>query len=486
MLQMVRVAIALFLLAVVSSVAQAEKRVALVIGNSAYQHSPELSNPRNDAEDFAAALRTLGIEVIKGLDLDKQAMDREVRKFSAALSGADVGIFFYAGHGVQVNGNNYLVPIDAELSTTDALEFEMVRLDLVQRIMEGRTKTNILFLDACRNNPLTRNLARALGTRSAAIGKGLAAAESGVGTLVSFSTQPGNVALDGAGRNSPYTGPLVREIGKPGEDVLSILTGVRNEVLAATSEKQVPWENHALRGKFYFNTGPAPASSGSPGPGQLRGSEAERAWAEAKGSTNPTVLEAFVRRFGDSFYGDLARARLDELKHRQAEAKRKADEDARRRVAALTPDDQSIKYLASKGCTIISGPGFSINGRRYVVSNKVFAATEDASQYISQTFGPKAAIADWGQLKADLNTSDAVNGFIGGLNLPLQMNDACANLYVANNGSLFALESRGWHYLMANKGGNPGDWAVLDGINNGKLMLSRWSWPSQVLIVVGK
>jgi uncharacterized caspase-like protein len=240
---MLRIAIAWLLIMGALSAAQAERRVALVIGNSAYRHAPALANPRNDAEDFATALQALGVEVIKGIDLDKPAMDLEIRKFSSALSGADVGIFFYAGHGLQVSGNNYLVPIDAELSTTAALEFEMVRLDLVQRIMEVEVKTNILFLDACRDNPLSRNLSRALGTRSASIGKGLATAESGVGTLISFSTQPGNVALDGKGRNSPYTGPLVRRIGKPGEDVLSVLTDVRNDVLASTGDKQVPWKN---------------------------------------------------------------------------------------------------------------------------------------------------------------------------------------------------------------------------------------------------
>jgi hypothetical protein len=115
------VALALILLTLVAApAAQAEKRVALVIGNGAYTHAPELTNPRNDAEDFAAALKTLGVEVMKDLDLNKAAMDSEIRKFSAALSGADVGIFFYSGHGLQVSGTNYLVPVDAELSTADA------------------------------------------------------------------------------------------------------------------------------------------------------------------------------------------------------------------------------------------------------------------------------------------------------------------------------------------------------------------------------
>ena len=148
------------------------KRVALVIGNSAYQRTAELQNPRNDATDMAAALKSLGFEVVEGFDLDKPGMDRKVRDFSVALSGADTGVFYFAGHGLQVNGSNFLVPVDAELSTAAALEFEMVRLDLVQRLMEAEAKTNILFLDACRNNPLSRNLARAMGTRAAGIGSG--------------------------------------------------------------------------------------------------------------------------------------------------------------------------------------------------------------------------------------------------------------------------------------------------------------------------
>src|SRR5262245_25058513 len=133
---------------------------------------------------------------------------------------------------MQVGGSNYLVPVDAELANTAALDFEMVRLDLVQRTMERETATNVLFLDACRDNPLARNLARAMGTRSTDIGRGLAAAESGVGTLTSFSTQPGNVALDGSGRNSPYAAALVKGLAAPGEDRSAMLIGVRNEVMA--------------------------------------------------------------------------------------------------------------------------------------------------------------------------------------------------------------------------------------------------------------
>jgi len=209
----------------------------LVIGNSGYQHTSQLENPKNDATDMVAALKQVGFQVIDGFDLEKTSFERKVRDFSVALRGAEVGLFFYAGHGLQVAGNNYLVPIDAKAETADARDWEMVRLDLVHRTMERATTTNIIFLDACRNNPLARNLARAMGTRSTEIGRGLAAVESGVGTLISFSTQPGNVALDGSGRNSPFAGALVKRINTSGDDLSALLIDVRNDVRKANQPK---------------------------------------------------------------------------------------------------------------------------------------------------------------------------------------------------------------------------------------------------------
>lgn len=224
-----------------------ENRVALVIGNAAYQHAAVLDNTKNDAVDVAAAAEKLGFKVIKGIDLDKISMDRTIRQFAEALKGARIGMFFYAGHGMQVSGRNYLVPIDAELKTAESLDFEMIGLDVVQRIMEAATETNILFVDACRDNPLSRNLARAMGTRSAAIGSGLVAQEAGAGTLISFSTQPGNVALDGTGkRNSPYAAALVKHIATRGKDLPAVLVMVRRDVMATTGKRQIPWEHSAL------------------------------------------------------------------------------------------------------------------------------------------------------------------------------------------------------------------------------------------------
>jgi uncharacterized caspase-like protein len=242
--------------------AAADKRVALIVGNSAYVNSAALPNPVNDAGDMAKALTEVGFEVVMGLDLDKRAFDGKVRDFARALDKADVAVFFYAGHGLQVSGRNYLIPVDARLQGERDLDFEAVGVDFVLKQMELERdgKTNVVFLDACRDNPLGRNLARSMGTRSASIGQGLAQVQTGVGTFISYSTQPGNVALDGAGRNSPFTAALVKGVRQPDRNLTSVMIGVRNDVLTATGGKQVPWDHSALTGDFYFHLAAAPGT----------------------------------------------------------------------------------------------------------------------------------------------------------------------------------------------------------------------------------
>jgi hypothetical protein len=310
--------IVLVLTAANPSLAQG-KRVALVIGNSEYINTPRLANPKNDAADMAAELQKLGFRVIEGRDLDKVAMDRKIRDFAQALVGAEVGLFFYAGHGLQVGGQNYLVPTDAELKTASALDFEMVRLDLVHRTMERETLTNILIIDACRDNPLARNLARALGTRSIQIGRGFAPVESGEGTLIGFSTQPGNVALDGKGRNSPYASALLKHLPTPGEDLPTILINVRNDVMEATGRRQVPWEHSALTAKFYFIPPKTPSQ-------QI---ELEF-WASVKDSTSPAVLGTYVSRYPNGEFVPIARALIEHFEQ-QRYAEVAAREEEKRR-----------------------------------------------------------------------------------------------------------------------------------------------------------
>ena len=175
-----------------------------------------------------------------------------------------MALFFYAGHGLQVGLENYLVPVDARLERERDLEFEAVKLGFVLRQMEidREGKTTIVILDACRDNPLARNLARTMGTRSTAVGRGLAAAPAGLGTFIAYSTQPGNVALDGDGRNSPFTAALVKHMADPGRNLPATMIEVRKDVVGATGGKQVPWDHSALTGDFYFRP-----ETGSPVPG---------------------------------------------------------------------------------------------------------------------------------------------------------------------------------------------------------------------------
>lgn len=301
------IASAIFLMS--TNIALSSKRVALVIGNGTYKHTAVLANPRNDASDIQVVLEKLGFVVIYGNDLDKAGMVRLVRDFADALTGAEVGAFFYAGHGLQVDGVNYLVPTDARLLTPQSLSIEMMRLDDIQRVMEASTQTNVVFLDACRDNPLVRSLARSLGTRSTSIGKGLAHSQAGLGTLISYATQPGNVAMDGEGtRNSPYTEALKAHLGVAGVDLTTVLIEVRNHVIAATGGKQIPWDQSALKARLYFNPTKSPKAIEI---------SAAQTWAAYHSSESVAVLEAFANRYGETEYAALARVRIEKLKQRQ-------------------------------------------------------------------------------------------------------------------------------------------------------------------------
>ena len=245
--------------------AAADKRVALVIGNSAYENVPRLTNPSNDAADVAAKLKALGFEVVEGIDLGKRDMEKRIRAFAEALSGADVGLFYYAGHGLQVDQRNFLAPIDAQLKSESDLDFEAVQLDLVLKNMVRNASTSIVFLDACRDNPLAANLAQV--GRSLDVGRGLARVEAAASMMIVYATEPGKVALDGTGRNSPFTGALLRHIDTEGASISDVMIAVRNDVLSETSGKQRPFESASLTGQFFFKPKPQAtadkASSGS-------------------------------------------------------------------------------------------------------------------------------------------------------------------------------------------------------------------------------
>ncbi len=307
----------------VSGQAIAEKRVALVIGNSAYQHAVQLANPKNDSSDMTAKLENLGFQVVSDQDLDLAGMRRTIRNFLEKIDGADMALFFYAGHGLQVNGNNYLIPVDAQLSGYNDLDFEALPMDLILSAMERSTKVNLVFLDACRDNPFAEKLSRSMGTRSGTVGRGLARLGSGVGSLISFATQPGNVAMDGAGRNSPFTTALLAHLGTPGQDITRDLIDVRRDVLAATQGKQVPWENSSLTGEVVLRPIGTDESKTEAVPTQQSTSPDNAVelayWATIKDSTDKSFFEAYLQQFPMGAFAALARLKISTIDKRIAE-----------------------------------------------------------------------------------------------------------------------------------------------------------------------
>ena len=246
--------------AVMSWAAQAQDRVALVIGNSKYVNANGVPNAVNDARVMARALREIGFAVADGYDLPRDGMERQIREFLRTSENAQVALFFYAGHGLQVDGRNYLIPVNAKLEAASDLGFETIGLDNVLESLDGASRTNVIILDACRNNPFAQSLASRLSAaRSVTVLSGLAGYSNlGTGTSIAFSTAPGAVALDGNGSNSPFTTALARHIRTPGLEVRQMLTRVRADVAAETRGKQIPWDNSSLLGEVYL-AGPGKA-----------------------------------------------------------------------------------------------------------------------------------------------------------------------------------------------------------------------------------
>ena len=222
------------------------EKIALIIGNAEYRYAPALKNPANDALDMSRTMKELGFDVVDGINLDRPSMERAIREFGGKLVTAKVAVFFYAGHGMQVAGRNYLLPVDARLARLSDLTLDTIDVQTVLQQMEGAQRVNLVFLDACRDNPMAKALAANSGSRSASVGSGLASVQGAVGTMISFATQPDAVAFDGDGRNSPFTTALLKHIKAPGTDVAVVMRRVRSDVLAATGNSQVPWDHSSL------------------------------------------------------------------------------------------------------------------------------------------------------------------------------------------------------------------------------------------------
>lgn len=224
-----------------------EERLALVIGNSAYRTAP-LHNPVNDAEDMSAALSGLGFKVTLKKNVDRRTLEDSVRLFGRQLKLGGVGLFYFAGHGMQVEGRNYLVPIDARIESESDVKYETIDAGFVLGKMEdAQNQLNIVILDACRNNPYARYL------RSA--NKGLARMDAPTGSLIAYSTAPGEAAGDGPERNGIFTKYLIKHMATPGLPIEQVLKRVRIDVALETKQRQIPWESSSLMGDFIFKPG---------------------------------------------------------------------------------------------------------------------------------------------------------------------------------------------------------------------------------------
>ena len=314
----------------VASASEATERVALVIGNSAYANVPALANPLNDASDIGDALDRLGFSVTRIENADQAALRQSLQEFQRAASASDIAVVFYAGHGMEVDQRNFLVPVDARLVSDQDIEFEAVPLELVSRAVARASKLRLVVLDACRDNPFAIRMQRAGATRS--IGRGLARVEPPGETLVAYAAKEGTVASDGAGRNSPYSAALLAHLEEPGLEVGMLFRKVRDAVVRETGGRQEPFVYGSLSSEgVYFSArlaperdsvkppaGGAPGEASASGPGAVAAipaaaETAARAYEAAERLHTLEGYEAVAERFPGSIFADLARGQIRKL-----------------------------------------------------------------------------------------------------------------------------------------------------------------------------
>jgi uncharacterized caspase-like protein len=334
-------------LALLPGVVAAEERIALVIGNSAYSNNP-LVNPVNDAKLMAGALRAQGFEVIERLDVGQTDMKLAIVDFGAKLdaaSGQAVGLFYYAGHGVQVNGHNYLIPVDAPIENESHVGvFAVSAEEVLEVVAYGRARINLIVLDACRNNPFARSFRAAT--------RGLATMSAPTGTLIAYSTAPGQTALDGDGVNSPYTAALASAIAEPGVPLEKIFKNVRDTVLVATQGRQTPWEASSLTGADYYLAGAGNADTVAEAPVADAGDSAMELalWNAIAESDDPRQFQAYLDQFPEGIFATFARLRLEDL----------AETEVAAAVAPLEPvfevEPYAAQLVATRNSNLRAGP----------------------------------------------------------------------------------------------------------------------------------
>ena len=309
--------------------AQADKRVAFVVGNGAYRNVAQLPNPPIDAKAMAATLRNVGFEVVEGTNLTRDQMTEKLLDFGKKAQGADIAVFFYAGHGIAISGTNYLLPIDADIkSEMDVKLGAAINVDLTLDQTMSDAKVKLVLLDACRDNPFAAKIKSNSATRSVSVQSGLAEMKSGEGTLIAFATGPGQTALDGQeGTNSPFTRALIAHITQPGLEIQQAMTEVRAQVNEETNKGQLPWGHTNLIGTVYLNpAAPPAANAAAPAAGApaavaststaSTGTDVElEFWRSVKESNKPEELNAYLTTYPNGQFKSLALARIASLEN---------------------------------------------------------------------------------------------------------------------------------------------------------------------------
>jgi hypothetical protein len=327
---------ALLLVTAALSLAHAkEGRVALVVGVAKYEHAPGLANTLSDARDMATSLKRLGFDVELLLDPNRSALEAAVRRYGDRSAGGDASLFYYSGHALEVAGRNWLVPTTANLNSERDLHFEAVDLNTVLEQTDGSARVAIVVLDACRDNPFVARIAG----KGRSISRGLARVETATsGILVAFSTAPGQVASDGAKRHSPFTAALLAHLETAALEIKSLFAQVTKDVVEETKGKQRPWQNSSLEGDFYLLPAPSPPPPAAAFPGQSAANLEAIFWDTIKASRDPADFAAYLTRFPNGVFVDLARNRLTAL---QQEAAPKPPTPAPQ--AAVTPVSSSMR-----------------------------------------------------------------------------------------------------------------------------------------------
>jgi uncharacterized caspase-like protein len=302
-----------------ATVAKADKRVAFVVGNGAYKNVAALPNPAIDAKSMAKVLRNVGFDVVEGTNLTRDKMTERLLEFGKKAEGADVALFFYAGHGIAINGTNYLLPVDADIkSEMDVKLGTAINIDVTLEQTMADAKVKLVFLDACRDNPFANKIKSNNPTRSLSVQSGLAEMTSGQGTLIAFATGPGQTALDGQeGTNSPFTRALMANITAPGVEIQQAMTKVRAQVNEETNKNQLPWGHTNLIGSVFLNPAAAGATAEAPNTPAVTTTAASEVelefWRSIKDSNKPEELNAYLTNYPNGTFKPLALARIASL-----------------------------------------------------------------------------------------------------------------------------------------------------------------------------